>query len=168
MSNAINVDDLRQRRRELQTLIVQESERADSKRREAEQHTANAAAFATRVEELDLWIDRFANKEVFENVIQMRRPSEKSHEVNPSLRYRNPGPTTEIVTLIYQAPGSDIERITTTVFDKYKHQGTTRDTVGKMVRRMIREGFASRDGSKLHLTEKGKTAWEASPLYRAS
>jgi len=168
MSNAINIDDLRQRRQELQAVIAQESERADIKRREAEQHAANAATYLTRVDELELWIERFGSKHDSQNVIPMRRLAGQSERIKPSLRYRNPGATTDIVTLIYQAPGIKIEHITTTVFDKYKNQGTTRDTVGKMIRRLIREGFACRDGSKLFLTEKGKAAWESSPLYRAS
>lgn len=168
MNETITKEDLRLRRQELQALIIRETEQADIKHREAEIHKANSAAYAARIDEIDLWIKRSVSTRKSENVIPMHRPSRNTGEAKPSLRYRNPGATTDIVTTIYQAPGADFDQVTTTVFEKHRQHGTSRDSIAKMIRRMVREGIASRDGSRLYLTEKGKSAWEASPLYRAS
>jgi hypothetical protein len=45
------------------------------------------------------------------------------------LRYRHPGATTDIVTLTYNTPGTEIDVIVTTIHEKYKYQGTTREVV---------------------------------------
>jgi hypothetical protein len=146
--------------RELEAQAAQETQNAAVKFREAEQHKAKAAEISIRLDELASVLKSGKRQTLPKNVIPMHQPRRLERQ-KPSLRYRHPGVTTDIVTLLYTAPGTEIESVITRIYDAYKDQGTTRDTLGKMIRRLIREGYAYRDGIKLHLTEKCKAAWEA-------
>ena len=168
MNDAITAERLRLRRQTLAGSIVQENAQADIKEREAERHRSNAADFAIRLDEIDGLLKEINGRHDSQNVIPMRPAAGDAIPTKPSLRYRNPGATSDIVALAYDTPGISIDSAITTVYEKYRHEGTTSETISKMVRRMIREGYAYREGSKLFLTDLCKNAWESSPLYRAS
>lgn len=149
MRETITKAELREWRREFQALAAREKKQAVIKSREAKLHEASSAVYSASIDEIDLWLNRRA------------RP-------RTSLRYRNPGATTDIVKLIYDTPGIEFDQLALTVHDHYSNQGTTMDTVNKMIRRLVREEYARRDGSKLFLTDICRAAWETSPLYPAS
>jgi hypothetical protein len=168
MKDVFTAADLRVRRQELVRIIANETEQAETKAREAEQHQGNAERHRMRLDEIDYLLTGVGQTQTTVNIIPMRKPSAQTPHTKPILRYRTPGATTDIVMLAYDTPGIAVEQLITTVYDKYKGQGTSRDTVSKMVNRLIREQYAYREGSKIYLTDVCKRAWEASPLNLAS
>jgi uncharacterized membrane protein YheB (UPF0754 family) len=164
----VKQDKLKQRRDELARMIANDLEQAQLKSREAAQHRLDAEHNQIRVDEIDSWLENECKSPTVENVIHLHKPTAKTTRSKPILRYRTPGATTDIVMLVYSTPGIAIEQLITEVSEKYKAQGTSRDTISKMVNRLIRERYAYREGSKIYLTDVCKRAWEASPLYLAS
>ena len=104
MNDVITAGRLRRRRRELEAQIAHENENANAKFREAERHKANASEYTARLDELDHAMKVGSHKRTPENVIPTRRLDDGG-ATKVSLRYRNPGATTDIVTLTYNTPG---------------------------------------------------------------
>jgi len=166
MNGAISLEKLRQRRKELVESVAREVECAVAREREAAEHRAYSGTLTIRLEEVEYLLGQSDAETDSENVIPMRKPGHEA--TKPSLRYRNPGATTDIVAMAYESHGIDYEKLVDAIYLKYRHEGTTKETVKKLIYRMIQEGYAVRKGNRLELTDICRAAWEASPLYKAS
>lgn len=161
MKDDINQEKLRARRIELAEAIKREIGQAESKEQEAINHRAAATSLGIRLEEVDYLLGNAVEMES-ENVIPMRKPKEQ--RTKSSLRYRQPCATTDIVIMAYP-DGIEYDRLVDAISEKY---GSTKETVKKMLYRMVQEEYAVRKGTRFELTDICRQAWEASPLYKAS
>lgn len=168
MGETITAEDLRLRRQDWARALADEAACAELKSREMKQHRLNAERLQARIDEIDELLATIGQSHVTGNVIPLRKSPEVVSRTKPGLRYRTWCATTDIVAVAYATPGIDIASLVATVYDKYKGQGTSRDTIVKMVNRLIREKYALRRRGKLYLEDVGKRAWEASPLFQAS
>lgn len=161
MSDTIKLETLRLRRRELAESVAHETEQAEARIREAEEHKANASRSAIRLEETDYLLERMGCGDVEDdNVIHMRRSLSGS---KPERRFQNEGPTSDIAKGLYDQPG--VERDTLLAALAKKYPGSDAGSIRRMINRMIREGYARREeGDRLYLTALGTAAWERSPL----
>lgn len=168
MGESITTNVLRLRRQELARAYTEETKSAEVKSRQAEEHWLNVERFQARIDEIDELLASIGQSHQVENVILLRKPVEVLPRTKPSQRYRTPCATTDIVAMAYATPGIEVEQLITSVYEKYKDQGTSRDTINKMVNRLIREKYASKRRGRLMLEDVCKRAWESSPLYRTS
>jgi hypothetical protein len=166
MKTEITAAKLRRRRQELTDAIADEIERGEFTARKPGEYFSPIERYRIRLVEVDRLLAHIGSLCDHGGHLA-REPGTRASRTKPHLRYRWPGATTDLVRLAYATPGIELEALVTAVYDSHKTQGTRRETIRKMVLRLIRERYAYREGSRLYLAEVGRKAWEASPLYSA-
>ena len=112
MSGTISAEHLLERRQELQAIIARETEWSKIKYSQAAEHAANAAAYTARLDELNRYLDRIASlRDSNDAPINPERQRGK-RGYRP---YHFPGITTDVVRLVYTAPGIAIDDVLTSV-----------------------------------------------------
>ena len=162
---------LKTRRAKVAASIALEKKTEEAAQRQMKQSRENIADLKVRLNEIDHQMQELGVADDEENVIHMRRDktgagNESGGRTRPELRYRHPGPTTDIVAMAYQCVGMDIGELADKAQALHKAKGIARTTIMKLIRRMIHEGYAYREGTRFFLTPLCKKAWESSPLFR--
>jgi hypothetical protein len=159
----------RTRQADLTASIALEKKNAEIAQQQLKRCRDNIAELEVRLDEVARQMRELSIGDEDENVIHMhqhkaRSGGKKGSRTKPNLRYRHPGPTTDLVALAYENTGIEVEELIGKV--QSLHVGISRPTVMKLIRRMIKEEYATRDKTRFYLTPLCKEAWEGSHLFR--
>ncbi|MGH2480091.1 MAG: hypothetical protein ACRDHW_10590 [Ktedonobacteraceae bacterium] len=162
---------LKTRQAEVTASIAREKKNAETAQRQLTLSRESIADLKVRLDEITCLMQKLGVAGEDQNVIHMHQKqpgsgSDSGGRTRPELRYRQPGPTTDIVALAYGCVGIEIEGLVGKAQTLHKANGVSSETIRKLIRRMIKEGYAYCEGTKFYLTPLCKKAWESSPLFR--